>query len=206
MARRDTSMESMEGIVRLLRASGALQEGHFALSSGLHSGHYLQCALFLMYPENAALAGSFLARKLSHLEPSLVVSPALGGIIIGHEVAKHLGVPFLFCERERGEMKLRRFPAPGPARFVIIEDVVTSGRSVLEVKKVMDSVPETRFLAAGCIADRSDGLFIEEKGLTSLVRFDFQNYNREECPLCREDIPLSEPGSRRLSSWDGGKV
>jgi len=202
MSRKDTSPE---GIVHSLRASGALQDGHFALSSGLHSGHYLQCALFLMYPENAAMAGSLLAKKFSRLKPSLVVSPALGGIIIGHEVAKHLGVPFLFCERERGEMKLRRFPAPGPAPYVIIEDVVTSGKSVLEVKNVMDSIEGTRFLAAGCIADRSDGLFIEEKGLTSLVRFDFQNYSREECPLCRDGIPLSEPGSRRLSNRDGCK-
>jgi len=193
-----TRNTSSEDIVGLLKATGALQEGHFALSSGLHSGHYLQCALFLMYPENAALAGSLLAREFARLKPSLVVSPALGGVIIGHEVAKYLGVPFLFCEREQGKMKLRRFSNPGPARYVIVEDVVTSGKSVLEVKNVMDSLEGTRFLSAGCIADRGGGLYIEEKRLFSLVRFDFENYNREDCPLCKRGIPLSEPGSRRL--------
>lgn len=196
---------SPERITRLLRESGALQEGHFALSSGLHSGHYLQCALFLMFPENAALAGSLLAGKFAHLEPSLVVSPAVGGIIIGHEVAEHLGVPFFFCEREKGTMKLRRFPAPGPARYIIIEDVVTSGKSILEVKNVMDGLAETRFLAAGCIADRGGSLSLGGKDLISLVRFNFSNYNQDECPLCRRGIPLAEPGSRRLSTWDGGR-
>ena len=191
---------SPERITHLLSESGALQEGHFALSSGLHSGHYLQCALFLMFPENAALAGSLLADQCAHLEPSLVVSPAMGGIIIGHEVAKHLGVPFIFCEREKGTMKLRRFPAPGPVRYVIIEDVVTSGKSVLEVKNVMGGLAGTCFLAVGCIADRSEGLSIGGKELLSLVRFNFPNYNQDECPLCRKGIPLAEPGSRRLST------
>lgn len=186
-------------ITALMKEAGALQEGHFALSSRLHSAHYLQCALFLMYPENAALAGSLLAEKLSEPRPSLVVSPAMGGVIIGHEVARSLGVPFIFCEREKGSMKLRRFPSPGTARYVIVEDVVTTGRSTLETKDLMDGLSGTSFLGAGCIADRSGGTTGLGSDLVSLVTFDFPNYSREDCPLCREGVPLSEPGSRRLS-------
>ncbi len=192
--------EQEEHILEKMINTGALQEGHFALSSGLHSGSYLQCALFLMYPDNASLAGSLLGERLAPLKPSFVISPAMGGVIIGHEVARYLGVPFIFCERVKGEMKLRRFPDPGAAPFVIVEDVVTTGRSTFEVMETMRSLSGGEFLGAGCIADRSGGKSLIGKNVASLVRLDLPNFDPAECPFCREGIPLSEPGSRRISA------
>lgn len=179
--------------------SGALLEGHFRLSSGMHSGFYLQCALFLRYPENAAWAGSLIAGMVAHLSPELVISPALGGLIIGHEVARHLKIPFVFCEREKGIMMLRRFPAPGCLSYVIVEDVVTTGRSTLEVADAIKAVSGGEFLAGACIVDRSSGMHGIRSGLFSLMKTDFPVYSESGCPICKKGIPLIEPGSRRLS-------
>ncbi len=128
-----------EWIRAAMKETGALLEGHFLLSSGLHSGNYMQCAMMLRIPQYAARAGQELAALLEPLKPEVVVAPALGGLIIGHEVARALGVPFLFCERQEGAMTLRRFPHPGKVRFVAVEDVVTTGGSVKEVGEVIAS-------------------------------------------------------------------
>lgn len=192
--------ETEKLIFEAMKETGALQEGHFALSSGLHSGHYLQCARFLMYPRNAVIAGSLLGERIAPLKPALVVSPAMGGVIIGHEVARYLDVPFIFFEREKGEMKLRRFPELGSVPYFIVEDVVTTGRSTIEVREAMSLLSEGEFLGAGCIADRSGGGNRIGEGLISLIRLDLPNYPPEECPYCREGIPLKEPGSRKISS------
>ncbi|MDT8284028.1 MAG: orotate phosphoribosyltransferase [Thermovirgaceae bacterium] len=188
----------MEAKERMLK-SGALLEGHFRLSSGMHSGFYLQCALFLRYPENAEWAGSLIAGMIAPFSPELVISPALGGLIIGHEVARHLKIPFIFCERENGIMKLRRFPAPGRLSYVIVEDVVTTGRSTLEVADAIKALSGGEFLAGACILDRSTGMHGIRPELFSLMKTDFPVYPEAGCPLCQKGIPMIEPGSRRLS-------
>jgi orotate phosphoribosyltransferase len=193
-----TLAEINEGKRRMIE-SGALLDGHFLLSSGMHSRSYLQCALFLRFPENAAWAGSLLAGMVAPLAPSFIVSPAVGGLIIGHEVARHLNIPFIFCEREKGDMKLRRFPNPGPLPYVIVEDVVTTGKSTNEVRDAMQQVAGGAFLGAACIVDRSSGSSTIGPGLFSLMQFDFPVYSEEECPICKEGVALVEPGSRRIT-------
>ena len=116
-----------ERIQEMMRDSGALLEGHFLLTSGLHSAFYLQCALLLRFPAYAAFAGKEIARLVQKLQPTVVVAPAIGGLIIGHEVARALDIPFIFCEREDGKMRLRRFPFPEKAGVVVVEDVITTG-------------------------------------------------------------------------------
>ncbi|HDQ93009.1 MAG TPA: orotate phosphoribosyltransferase [Synergistetes bacterium] len=185
--------------IRRMQESGAFLEGHFLLSSGMHSGSYLQCALFLRYPENAAWAGARLGERIAHLRPDVIISPSVGGLIIGHETARYLKVPFLFCERESGVMKLRRFPAPSGLSFLVVEDVVTTGRSTAEVRDAIIEVSEGDYLGAACVVDRSSGKNIIGPSLVSLMKSEFPVYSPDECPLCADGLPLEEPGSRRLS-------
>ena len=184
-----------EQLLQRMKDSGALLSGHFKLSSGLHSGDYLQCALLLRHPKNAAFAGEQLAKWLAHLKPEVVVSPALGGLIIGHEVARALDVPFLFCERKEGQMQLRRFPHPGKVRFVLIEDVITTGKSTLETILPLVS-GGADCVGVGCVADRTAGKHTLPTQLTSLIELNFKTYLPEECPLCKEGVELYQPGSR----------
>lgn len=179
----------------MLKDSGAHLEGHFKLSSGLHSGHYLQCALLLRFPRYAAFAGKALAEKVRPLRPDVIVSPALGGLIIGHEVARALDLPFLFCERQEGIMRLRRFPHPGKIRMVIIEDVITTGGSSLEVKDVMEA-EGVIFAGIGCIIDRSAGTHRLPESPVSLWNVSFETWSQEECPLCAKGTTAIKPGSR----------
>lgn len=193
------SSENNEAKKRMIE-SGALLQGHFLLSSGMHSSSYLQCALFLRFPENAAWAGSLIAGMIAPLAPKIIVSPAIGGLIIGHEVARHLNVPFIFCEREKGSMKLRRFPNPGALPYVVVEDVVTTGKSTIEVRDAMSLISGGEFLGAACIVDRSSGSSEIGHDLFSLMQCDFPVYPEEKCPLCEEGAPLFEPGSRKIFS------
>jgi orotate phosphoribosyltransferase len=185
--------------MRRMKESGAFLEGHFLLSSGMHSGFYLQCALFLRYPENAAWAGARAGERIAHLRPDVIISPSVGGLIIGHETARYLNVPFIFCERENGMMKLRRFPVPSGLSFIVVEDVVTTGKSTVEVRDAITHISGGEFLGAACVVDRSTGKSAVGPYLISLMKSDFPVYSPEECPLCREGLPLEEPGSRRLS-------
>jgi orotate phosphoribosyltransferase len=177
--------------------TGALLEGHFLLTSGLHSGSYMQCALLLRMPRYAAKTGEALAAMLRPLKPDFVVAPALGGLIIGHEVARALDVPFLFCERQEGVMTLRRFPHPGKKRFVAVEDVVTTGGSVREVGEAV-AAGGAEWVGTGCIVDRSAGKASFPHSLASLMATTFPVYSSEECPLCKQGLPLVKPGSRKI--------
>lgn len=141
----------------LLGETGALRRGHFILSSGLHSPVYVQCALLLQHPRHAQRVGRALARRLAPLRPDSVLSPALGGLIIGHEVASALGVPFRFTERREGDMALRRsFELRPGERVVIVEDAVTTGRSTRETAEVAAGAG-AQVVAVGAIIDRSGG-------------------------------------------------
>jgi orotate phosphoribosyltransferase len=188
--------ETVSELKRRLEESGALLEGHFVLSSGLHSGHYMQCALFLRYPANAAFAGNLLAKAIESAKPDFIVSPALGGLIIGHEVARYLDVPFLFCERKEGKMELRRFPCPENGKFIIVEDVITTGGSSVEAAQAILGCGKASWIGTACIVNRSGGDSLLAEAPYSLWDVSFPNYTPDECPYCRQGIPLLKPGSR----------
>lgn len=195
---------SPEDVRALLEESGAYRSGHFELSSGRHSPAYVQCALLLQDPGRARRVGRALARRLASLRPETVVSPALGGVIIGHEVAAALGVPFRFTERKDGEMSLRRgFALREGERTVIVEDVVTTGRSTREAASVVEGAG-AKVLAVGSIVDRTGS---SESGPDSdrspfevpffhLMELDLPTWPADECPLCREGGTAVKPGSR----------
>jgi len=182
-----------------MTATGAHRKGHFRLSSGLHSGDYLQCALYLADPVRAARAGEMIAEGIRSLgvEPALVVSPALGGIIIGHEVARALGLPFLFTERQDGIMTLRRGFALSPGQpLVIVEDVVTTGKSTREVVRVLEEAGG-RVLAMASMVNRSGNPNpFDPLPYHALLTVDFPVWEPERCPLCRQGVPVEKPGSR----------
>jgi orotate phosphoribosyltransferase len=185
-----------------LRSTGALLEGHFILSSGLHSDSYVQCALYLQYPGLAERAGRELAGRLreSHpaLEPTVVISPALGGLVIGHECGRALGVRAVFAERAGGVMTLRRgFSLSPEDRVVVVEDVVTTGRSTGEVLEVVRGAG-LEPLAVACVVDRRGDDALElPPPLVSLAKLEIKNYRPEACPLCAKGVPAVKPGSRR---------
>jgi orotate phosphoribosyltransferase len=188
-------------VLPLFEQTGAYLQGHFRLSSGLHSSGYLQSALVLQHPKLAEQLGRSLAKALLNLTageaPGLVISPALGGLIIGHEVARALGVPFLFTERDADRrMSLRRGFALSPgARAVVVEDVITTGGStkeVIDIVRAAGAIP----VAAGSIIDRSGGaadLGIPRAALETLT---VPVFEASDCPMCLKGEPVSKPGSR----------
>ncbi len=189
--------------MELFEETGAYLRGHFRLTSGLHSGEYLQCARVLAHPRYAERLGQELARKLEpllHGKVAAVVSPAIGGIIIGHEVARALDACALFAERDSAsnEMTLRRgFAIAEGELVVVVEDVVTTGGSTSDVIRVMQA-PGARVLAAGSIIDRSNGRVDLGVPRVALETLNPAVYDPNICPLCRQGIPLVKPGSRRV--------
>lgn len=180
----------------LLEKTGALLTGHFRLSSGLHSGNYVQCALLLEEPKHAKAIGEALAEKIRHFQAERVVAPALGGVIIGYTVAEALGVPFVFTERKEGAMTLRRgFHLREGERVAIVEDVVTTGKSTRETA---DVVAQQGGVVAGfaSILNRSGKADPFDAPYQSLLTLDFQTYDESACPLCAQGTPLDAPGSR----------
>ena len=180
----------------LLKETGALLEGHFLLSSGKHSDGYVQCAKLLMYPDKAEKAIEIITEKLKDIDFDIVVGPAMGGIIVSYELARQLGKPSIFVEREDGEMTLRRGFAIKPGQRVLItEDVVTTGKSSYEaIKVVEDNGGEVVGIA--CVVDRSKGDI--KYPIFSGVKLNLNTYEKEECPLCKENLPITKPGSRKI--------
>lgn len=178
---------------------GAHQEGHFLLSSGLHSGDYMQCALYLAQPRRAETAGSLLASALERaaLVPDVVVGPAMGGLIIGHEVARALDRPFIFTERVDGRMTLRRgFGLAEGQTVVIIEDVVTTGKSTREVMDVLRQ-RGGRVIGVGSIVNRTGTTTpFDATPYHALLGADFPTWQPEDCPRCAEGTAIAKPGSR----------
>lgn len=176
--------------------TGALLKGHFRLSSGLHSDTYLQCARLLQWPARAEAAGRELAEGLLEFAPRVIVSPALGGVVVGHEVARALSVPFLFAERQDGSFALRRgFHLEAGVPAAIVEDVFTTGKSTREVIDLATTVG-ARVVAAGSIVDRgmpSGALPVPSR---SLLALSVPSWPEQECPLCRRGAALETPGSR----------
>jgi orotate phosphoribosyltransferase len=176
--------------------SGALKRGHFLLSSGLHSTAYVQCALLLQDPSRARRLGQALAAKVAETGPDSVLSPAMGGLIIGHEAAEALAVPFRFVERMNQAMSLRRgfTLAPGE-RVVIVEDVITTGRSTLEAVDVARALG-AEICAIGSILDRTGGRHAFEAPFFRLHELALPTFAPDECPLCQVGDVAHKPGSR----------
>ncbi len=185
-----------DDVLKLFRDSGALLEGHFRLSSGLHSGGYLQCALVLQHPQHAEPLGRALGAKLASLGATVVLSPAIGGLIIGHEVGRALGVRAIFAERQDAVLTLRRgFPLSTDDRVVIIEDVVTTGGSTRETIAVAEAAG-AKVVGAGSVIDRSGGNSNLGVPFSSLVTLSLPTYQQDACPMCAKGEPVVKPGSR----------
>ena len=191
-----------DDVLKLFEQTGAYLKGHFRLTSGLHSPEYLQCALVLRYPSHAETLGRALAAELKNLsggrQIDMVVSPAMGGVIIGHEVGRALGVPAIFTERENGIMTLRRgFRIDPGTTAVVVEDVVTTGGSTREVIDLLRGAG-AEVLAAGSIIDRSGGAVDLGVPRAALSTMKVTSWTAEACPLCAQGSPVVKPGSRSV--------
>ena len=183
--------------LELYRRTGAYLEGHFRLSSGLHSSGYMQSALVLQHPTDAAALGMGIAVNVRRWRPTVVLSPALGGLIIGHEVARALGVRAIFAERAGGTaLSLRRgFVLLKGDRVLVVEDVFTTGKSTRETIDVAQGLG-AEVIGAASIVDRSGGTLQFGVPSFSLVRLEVPTYEPDTCPLCAQGIPVEKPGSR----------
>jgi len=188
-----------DALLDLYRRSGALLEGHFRLTSGLHSPGYLQCALVLQHPQHAEALGRALADLARDMRATVVLSPALGGIVIGHEVARALGVRAIFAERQDGGLTLRRgFIIGETDRVLVVEDVLTTGGSTRETMQVARAAGG-QVVGAASIVNRGAEV---ELGVpyVSLVQIDLPTYEPDTCPLCAQGMPVVKPGSRPVAT------
>ena len=199
-----------EELLRMFEAAGAIRHGHFELSSGRHSGTYVQCALVLQYPRYAEKLGQGLAARFAHQGIAAVVAPALGGVVIGQEVARALpepkggsgaGVPAIFVERDSsGIMTLRRgFSIKPDQHILVVEDVWTTGGSTEETIHVVQEAGG-RVVAAGALIDRSGGNLDFGVETQALLDLPLDSYEPEDCPLCRDGSIAYKPGSRFVRS------
>jgi orotate phosphoribosyltransferase len=190
-----------DDILKLLEQVGAIRTGHFELSSGRHSGTYIQCALVLEHPKHAEQLGHALAERFRDLSIGCVISPALGGVIIGYEVARALGVRSLFVERDRsGQMTLRRgFEIKPGERVLVIEDVWTTGGSTRETIGVVEQEGGL-VVAAGALIDRTGGTLELSVPARALVELAVPSYEPDDCPQCHSGGVATRPGSRFVRS------
>jgi len=188
-------MLTKEQLLAMFRKSNALQRGHFELSSGLHSGHYFQCAQVLQYPKQATAIGRELARRFRAQRPTVVVGPAAGGILVAFETARALGVRAMYTERIDAEMQLRRgFTVGKKDRVLITEDAITTGESARKVAALMESYG-AKVVGIGAVVDRSGGrVKFPGRRFARLFALAFETFPPHECPLCSEQIPVTRPG------------
>jgi orotate phosphoribosyltransferase len=185
-----------QAVLDLFRRCAGLLEGHFQLSSGLHSSGYLQSARVLQHPEHAAALGRALAAQVAGFEPGVVLSPALGGVVIGHEVARALGVRALFAERRDGRLTLRRgFRIDPGERVLVVEDVVTTGGSTRETIDVARAEGGA-VVGVVAIVNRGEEPVRFDVPFEALVRISVAAYESGECPMCAGGEPVTKPGSR----------
>lgn len=190
------SMNSNEQILEQFKNSDALLDGHFILSSGLHSPNYLQCALALQYPTDAAKFARAIAEKLAAEQFDTVASPAIGGLIIGYETAKALNVRFIWTERQDGVMTLRRgFSVKTGERILVVEDVITTGGSTRECIEALEKLG-AKVAAAASIIDRSGGAADVGVPRIALATLEVPSYTPEDCPMCHRGVEAVKPGSR----------
>ena len=188
-------MLTRDQLLAMFRKSNALQRGHFELSSGLHSGHYFQCAQVMQYPQHATKIGREVARRLRTTKPTVVIGPAAGGIVIAYETARQLGVRAIYTERVDAEMQLRRgFTVTNKDRVLITEDAITTGESARKVAALAKSLG-AKVVGISAIVDRSGGR-AQFPGIrfTKLFSLAFETFAPDDCPLCSEGIPATRPG------------
>jgi len=189
---------SQDEILQIFKETGALLQGHFLLTSGKHSDQYMQCAQVLQYPVKAETLCKELAVKFEDFKIDTVIAPAVGGIVVAHDVGRALGVKAIFTERQSGEMVLRRgFElAPGD-KVLVVEDVITTGGSVKEVIKVVNEAGAIP-VGVGVLVDRSGGKAnFNSLPLHSLIQMDIEVFEPENCPICAQGLPAEKPGSRK---------
>ena len=193
-------MLSSEESLKILKETNALIEGHFILSSGLHSSKYVQCAQLMSKPEYATKICESLSQKIKqqYSDFDLILSPAMGGIIVGYELGKLLKVNTIFSERVSGEFKLRRdFKIKNGSKVLIVEDVITTGKSSIECSKLVDS-SKSKIVGYACIIDRSNGNSAIKDKIVSQVQLDIPTYNKNNLPKELLLIEPVKPGSRNL--------
>ena len=186
-----------EEILQVFRETDALLDGHFLLTSGLHSPHYFQCAKVLQYPKYLHSLAGEIAKHFEQDEIALVISPAIGGIVVGTEVGRMLEARTIFAERENGVMSLRRgFEIKKGERVLVVEDVVTTGGSVKEIISLVEKAGAA-LAGVGYIVDRSKGKTMFNTKTFSVLQMDVVTYAPDSCPLCKEGTPAVKPGSRK---------
>jgi len=187
-----------DALMKIFTGTGAVMKGHFLLTSGLHSDTYIQCARVLQYPEHTAQLVALIASAFRDERIDLVVGPAVGGILVAYEAGRQLNVPALFTEREGGVMTLRRgFEIPSGSRVLVVEDVVTTGGSVVEVMRVVKE-RGAEVAGVGLLVDRSGGRIDFGVKKHAVLTLDVKTYSPEGCPLCRQGMTAVKPGSRGL--------
>ena len=194
-------MLSYNESLKILKETSALLEGHFILSSGLHSSQYIQCAKLLSHPKKAEIICSSLCEKInnSFTKIDVILSPAVGGIVVGYEVGRQLSVQTIFAERLNEKMLLRRdFNIPEKSNVLIVEDVITTGRSALECSEIVKQNKSTT-VGFACIIDRSNKktLKIKQK-IVSHMKIEVPTFNKNKLPSKLKSIPISKPGSRHV--------
>jgi orotate phosphoribosyltransferase len=185
-------------VEEIFKESGVLQEGHFVLTSGRHSDKYMQCAMLMQDPKHSEMLCKELAAAFCDMDIDVVVAPAVGAIIFGYEIARALGVRFIFAEREGGKMTLRRgFKLEQGEKALVVEDVTTTGGTVYEIIDLVRSLGGV-VQGAGLLVDRSGGTLdfgVRHKALLSVP---IESWSPEDCPLCKAGLPFTKPGSRDL--------
>ena len=185
-------------ILNIFKKTEALLTGHFLLTSGRHSDRYFQCAKVLQYPEYTEKLCNMIVDNFKRVEIDTVIAPAIGGLVVGQEVARQLNKRFIFAEREDKKLSLRRgFTIDENEKILVCEDVVTTGGSVFEVIDIVKN-NKANVVGVGFIVDRSNGKVNFGYPQFSALKMEVVSYQPDECPLCREDIELVKPGSRKV--------
>ena len=192
-------MTNKSRIIDIFKSTNALLEGHFILTSGRHSNSYFQCAKVLQYPEYLTEFGLMIANEFKSKKPDVIISPAIGGIVLSTEVGTQLGVRSIFSERKNGQMVIRRgFEIQSKEKVLIIEDVITTGGSVKEVISLVEKA-RGKIIGVGVLVDRSNGKAKLHKNQYSIIKLEAVSYRKDEIPEYLSKIPIKKPGSRHLS-------
>jgi orotate phosphoribosyltransferase len=185
-------------LLNIFQKTDALLNGHFLLTSGRHSNQYFQCAKVLQYPEHTTRVCKIIADYFKEYKIDTVISPAIGGIVVGQEIARQLNTKFIFAERENKNLTLRRgFELSEGENVLVCEDVVTTGGSVFEVIDIVKSI-NANVVGVGMIVDRSNGKVDFGVPQVSTLQMEVVSYLSEDCPLCKEGTPAIKPGSRKI--------
>jgi len=195
-------MLSYNESLKILKETNALLEGHFILSSGLHSNQYVQCAKLLSYPKQAEIICASLTEKIKNNfnKIDIVLSPALGGIVVGYEIGKQLNTQTIFAERANNKLVLRRgFAIPQNSNVLIVEDVITTGKSAIECSEIV-KINKANLIGFACVIDRSDNNVLIKEKIVSQIKIKIAIFKENELPDELKKTPAVKPGSRNLSN------